>query len=187
MRYEYCQKGQRFNHIVEVFENVRDFFFFFKPVSSPPSEWERKGIQFQWFLGLPTPLQGLTASGNFVWPQDMRGEPLLSHASWSLQVPWPTALGFCSVPGKRSMPHLPSSLYSTFKLKSARCQEKRHDCHEQRAAWLTLLIIWAIFPLALKFWSLLRKQSINNNFPFPSFGAGKRKRRLNCCPCSRYI
>lgn len=59
-------------------------FFFFKLVSLPPSEWERKGIQFQWFLGLPAPLQVFTGSGNFMWPQDARSDPLLSHASWSL-------------------------------------------------------------------------------------------------------
>lgn len=84
------------------------------------------------------------------------------------------ALGFCSVPGKRPMPLLPSSLYSIFKLKSARS----HDCHEQKATWLTLLIIWAIFPLVLKFSLLLRKQSIDNNFPFPSFRAGKKKKEI---------
>lgn len=136
--------------------------FFFKLLCHP---WGREGIQFQWF-------QWLMGSGSFVWPHDMRGQPLLSHPLWSLRVRWARALCLCSVLGRDLclLSPLLFSLLSSWIHPIA--TKSRCDCYEQNAAWLTLLIILATF---LQFSSSLRKQSKTISFPFAYSNLGKEK------------
>ena len=60
---------------------------------------------------------------------------------------------------------LPFSLFSNWNLLTT--TKSIYDCYEQKAAWCTLLVMWASFQLPLKFSSSLRKQSINSYFSFP--------------------